>query len=38
MGCSLLNAPLFTLKFFIVLKSRFEKKSQNLTLRILLLC
>ena len=28
-GCSLLIAPLFTLKFFTVLKRRVERKSQT---------
>ena len=29
-GLFLLNAPLFTLKFFTVLKSRVKRKSQTL--------
>ena len=33
-GCSLLNAPLFRLKFFTILKSRFERKSQTLAQRV----
>ena len=32
-GCSLLNTPLFTLKFFAILKSRFERNSQTLLQR-----
>jgi hypothetical protein len=31
--CTLLNAPLFTLKFFIVLKSRVVKKELNFTVK-----
>ena len=33
-GCFLINTPLFTLKFFTVLKSRVERKSQTLAQRV----